>query len=63
MVPRGGLRLVYYGLAFWFLVAGLRGVPASIAGSFFPLIPVFGLAAGYLAGDRLSNGNGSAPRS
>ncbi len=45
--------MVYYGLAFWFLVAGLRGVPASIAGSFFPLIPVFGLAAGYLAGDRL----------
>ncbi len=45
--------VVYYGLAFWFLVGGLRGVPASIAGSFFPLIPVFGLAAGYLAGDRL----------
>jgi probable blue pigment (indigoidine) exporter len=46
---------VYYGLAFWFLVGGLRGVPASIAGSFFPLIPVFGLAAGYLAGDRLAD--------
>ncbi len=46
---------VYYGLAFWFLIGGLRGVPASIAGSFFPLIPVFGLAAGYLAGDRLTD--------
>jgi probable blue pigment (indigoidine) exporter len=47
--------MVYYGLAFWFLVGGLRGVPASIAGSFFPLVPVFGLAAGYLAGDRLAD--------
>ena len=47
--------MVYYGLAFWFLVGGLRGVPASIAGSFFPLIPVFGLAAGYLVGDRLTD--------
>ncbi len=45
--------MLYYGLAFWFFVGGLRGVPASIAGSLFPLIPVFGLAAGYLVGDRL----------
>lgn len=45
--------IVYYGLAFWFFIGGLRGVPASVAGSFLPLIPVFGLAAGYLAGDRL----------
>ena len=44
---------VYYGLAFWFFVGGLRGVPASIAGAFLPLIPVSGLAAGYLVGDRL----------
>ena len=28
-------------------------VPASAAGSFLPLIPVFGLAAGYLVGERL----------
>jgi drug/metabolite transporter (DMT)-like permease len=47
--------MVYYGLAFWFLVGGLRGVPASIAGSFFPLIPVFGVAAGYLVGERLTD--------
>jgi len=45
--------MVYYGLAFWLFIGGLRGVPASVAGSLFPLIPVFGLAAGYLAGDRL----------
>ena len=47
--------MLYYGLAFWFFVGGLRGVPASIAGSFLPLIPVFGLAAGYLVGDRLTD--------
>ena len=47
--------MVYYGLAFWFFVGGLRGVPASVAGSLFPLIPVFGIAAGYLVGDRLSD--------
>ncbi len=45
--------VIYYGLAFWLFVGGLRGVPASVAGSFLPLIPVFGLAAGYLLGDRL----------
>jgi probable blue pigment (indigoidine) exporter len=44
--------VVYYGFAFWFFVGGLRGVPASIAGSFLPLIPVFGLAAAYVLGDR-----------
>ena len=44
---------VYYALAFWFFVGGLRGVPASIAGAFLPLIPVFGLGAAYLVGDRL----------
>lgn len=44
---------VYYGLAFWFYVGGLRGVPASTAGAFLPLIPVFGLAAAYLVGERL----------
>ncbi|MFZ2501272.1 MAG: EamA family transporter [Nocardioides sp.] len=44
---------VYYGLAFWFFISGLRGVPASIAGAFLPLIPVFGLGAAYLVGDLL----------
>lgn len=45
--------MVYYGFAFWFFIGGLRGVPASIAGAFLPLIPIFGLAAAYLVGDRL----------
>ncbi len=45
--------MVYYGLAFWFFVGGLRGVPAATAAGFLPLIPVFGLAAGFAVGDRL----------
>ena len=45
--------ILYYGLGFWFFVTGLRRVPASYAGAFLPLIPVFGVAAGYLTGERL----------
>lgn len=45
--------VVYYGAAFWLFVAGLRQVPASVAGGVLPLIPVFGVAAGWVAGDRL----------
>jgi probable blue pigment (indigoidine) exporter len=44
---------VYYGLAFTFFLTGLRDVPAATAGAFLPLIPVFGLAAAYVAGERL----------
>lgn len=47
--------VVYYGLAFSFFIAGLRYVPASTAGAFLPLIPVFGLAAAYVTGERLLN--------
>ena len=49
----GASGCLYYGLAFWFYLAGLRQVRASVAGAFLPLIPVFGVAAGYLAGERL----------
>jgi probable blue pigment (indigoidine) exporter len=45
--------VLYYGLGFSFYVAGLRHVAASYAGAFLPLIPVFGVAAGYLVGERL----------
>lgn len=45
--------VLYYGLGFWLFVTGLRQVPASYAGAFLPLIPVVGLAAGYLVGERL----------
>lgn len=44
--------MIYYGFAFWLFVGGLRGVPASVAGGFLPLTPVFGLAAAYALGDR-----------
>lgn len=48
-----GSGMLYYGFAFTFFVAGLRHVSAATAATFLPLIPVFGLAAAYLAGDRL----------
>lgn len=44
---------LYYGLAFWFYLSGLRQVDASVAGAFLPLIPVFGVGADFLAGERL----------
>ncbi|MDQ3499985.1 MAG: DMT family transporter [Actinomycetota bacterium] len=50
-----GSGLLYYAVAFWFYVTGLRQIPATIAGSFISLIPVFGITAGYLLlGERLS---------
>jgi probable blue pigment (indigoidine) exporter len=52
-VGAGVSGILYYGLGFFFYVAGLRHVPASYAGAFLPLIPVFGIAAGYLVGERL----------
>ena len=45
--------ILYYGVGFFFYLAGLRHVPASYAGAFLPLIPVFGVAGGYLVGERL----------
>ncbi len=45
--------VLYYAAGFVFFLGGLRQVPASVAGSFLPLIPVFGLAAGFLVGERL----------
>jgi drug/metabolite transporter (DMT)-like permease len=47
--------LMYYTAAFWFYLTGLRSVPATIAGGFLNLIPVFGIAAAYmLLGERLT---------
>ena len=45
--------LMYYALAFWFYLSALRHVEASIAGSFLTLVPVFGVAAAVLTGERL----------
>lgn len=45
--------VLYYGLAYTFYLTGLRHVPASLASAVFYLIPVFGIAAGTVLGDRL----------
>jgi probable blue pigment (indigoidine) exporter len=50
-----GSGVLYYAIAFWFYLNGLRRVPAAVAGAFINLIPVFGVAAGYvLLDERLS---------
>jgi drug/metabolite transporter (DMT)-like permease len=54
LLAAGVSGLLYYGLGFWFYLTGLRLVPASYAAAFLPLIPIFGLAGGYLTGERLS---------
>ena len=46
--------VVYYALAYLCYVVALRQVPAAVAVSVLPLIPVWGLAAAFLAGDRLT---------
>jgi probable blue pigment (indigoidine) exporter len=47
--------VLYYGVAFWLYLAGLRQVPAPIAAVSFYLIPIFGLAAAFLLlGERLN---------
>ncbi|MEO8105781.1 MAG: DMT family transporter [Actinomycetes bacterium] len=45
--------LMYYALAFWFYLSALRHVQASVAGSFLTLVPVFGVAAAMVTGERL----------
>lgn len=40
--------VLYYAVAFWFYLTGLRRVPVAVAGVFINLIPVFGIAAGHL---------------
>jgi drug/metabolite transporter (DMT)-like permease len=47
--------LMYYTAAFWCYLRGLRSVPATIAGGFLNLIPVFGIATAYVfLGERLT---------
>jgi probable blue pigment (indigoidine) exporter len=46
--------VLYYGLAYWLYLSGLRHVPASLAAVSFYLIPVFGVAGAFLLlGERL----------
>jgi drug/metabolite transporter (DMT)-like permease len=47
--------LVYYALAFWFYLVGLKKIPASLAGLFLNLIPIFAVGGAYLfLGERLA---------
>jgi len=47
--------VLYYGLAFWLYIRGLKKVPASLAGFFINLLPVFGVSAAYIfLGERLT---------
>ncbi|MEX1125231.1 MAG: DMT family transporter [Acidimicrobiia bacterium] len=47
--------ILYYAVAFWFYLTGLRRVPAGTAAVFINLIPVFGIAAGHvLLNERLT---------
>jgi probable blue pigment (indigoidine) exporter len=41
-----GSGVLYYGLAYWLYLFGLRSVPASVAALSFYLIPLFGVAGG-----------------
>jgi probable blue pigment (indigoidine) exporter len=40
--------VLYYALAYWLYLSGLRHVPASLAAMSFYLIPVFGVAGAFL---------------
>ena len=47
--------LLYYAVAFWLYITGLRRIPAAIAGVFINLVPFFGVIGGYLLlSERLS---------
>lgn len=44
----------YYALAFWFYIIGLKKIPASLAGLFLNLIPIFGVGGAFIfLGERL----------
>lgn len=52
-----GSGVLYYAVAYWFYLSGLRLVPASLAAASFYLVPVFGVAGAMLfLGDSLSVG-------
>ena len=52
-----GSGVLYYGLAYWFYLTGLRRAPASLAAASFYLIPIFGVAGALLLlGERLVPG-------
>lgn len=51
----GASGIVYYALAFWFYIIGLKRIPASLAGLFLNLIPIFAVGGAYFfLGERLA---------
>ena len=48
---------LYYGVAFCFYVAGLRGVAPGSAGLFINLVPVFGITTGLIVLDERLSGH------
>jgi drug/metabolite transporter (DMT)-like permease len=47
--------LLYYASAYWLYISALKTTPASVAGAYFNLIPVFGVGLAFLClGERLS---------
>ncbi len=48
--------VLYYAVAFWFYINGLRRVRPAIAGMFLNLIPIFGLTASRLLLDERLSG-------
>lgn len=47
--------LLYYAAAYWLYIAALRTVPAAVAGSYFNVIPIFGVGLAFLfLGETLS---------
>jgi drug/metabolite transporter (DMT)-like permease len=47
--------VMYYAAAFWLYLRGLTRVPASVAGGFLNLIPVFGIATAFVfLGERMT---------
>lgn len=50
-----GSGILYYAVAYWFYLSGLRHVPASLAAASFYLVPVFGVAGALIVlGEGLS---------
>jgi drug/metabolite transporter (DMT)-like permease len=50
-----GAGALYYGLAFWWYLHGLRSLNPGVAGVFINLVPVFGISSSAIfLGERLS---------
>lgn len=55
LVKAGLSGVLYYAAAYWLYLHALRLMPASVVGSFFSLIPLFGVVGAYvLLGERMT---------